>query len=94
MKKATSLLAASMFAATTGSAFAAWEPILIGTTTQQLYQAETAGKSGNVKACFQATVTTNTFQWTHTQTGNTRGTFTETSTTDQVQVANSLCEPQ
>jgi hypothetical protein len=93
MKKATSLLAASMLAATAGSAIAGWEPVLIGTATQQLFQAETAGKSGNVKACFQSTVTTNTFQWTQTQTGATRGTFTETSTTDQVQVANSLCEP-
>src|SRR5262245_1972347 len=41
MKKATCLLAASMFAATAGSAFATgWEPVLIGTTTQQLFQAD------------------------------------------------------
>ncbi|WP_143533865.1 hypothetical protein [Rhizobium sullae] len=93
MTKTTMLLAASMFAAATGTAFAAWEPALINTTTNTIFQAETAGKSGNVKACFQQTVTVNTFQWTHTQTGNTRGTFDETTVSDQVQVDNSLCEP-
>lgn len=92
MKKTTILLGAAMFAATTGTAFAAWEPVLINTQTDTIFTAETAGKSGNVKACFQQTVTINTFQWTQTQTGNTRGTFDETTVTDQVQVDNSLCE--
>jgi hypothetical protein len=93
MKNTAILLATLMLTATTGTAFAAWEPILLTTVTTPTFVANTAGKSGNVKECFQANVTINTFQWTHTQTGNTRGTFTETTTTDAVQVANSLCEP-
>ncbi|MDK1374736.1 MULTISPECIES: hypothetical protein [unclassified Sinorhizobium] len=87
------LLAVSMFAATTGVAFAAWVPVQIGSVTETQFRAQTAGNSGNVKACFQSTVTITTFQWTHTQTGNTRGTFTQTTTTDEVQVDDSLCEP-
>jgi hypothetical protein len=94
MKRTAILLSALMLTATTGTAFAAWVPLLINEETATLFQAQTAGKSGNVKACFQNTVTIQTFQWTHTQTGNTRGTFTETTTTDAVQVDNSLCEPQ
>jgi hypothetical protein len=94
MKKTAILLAALMLTATTGTAFAAWVPLLIGEETTKTFQAQTAGKSGNVKACFQATVVIQTFQWTQTQTGNTRGTFTETNTTESTQVDNSLCEPQ
>jgi hypothetical protein len=83
-----------MLTATTGTAFAAWVPQFLGETKETLFRAETAGKSGNVKACFQAEVIVKTFQWTHTQTGNTRGTFTTETITDEVQVDNSQCEPQ
>ncbi len=93
MKKITILLAASMLAATAGTALAAWQAVPIGSVTETQFRAETAGNSGNVKACFQSTVVITTFQWTHTQTGNTRGTFTQTETTEEVQVDDSLCEP-
>jgi hypothetical protein len=92
MKKTTILLAAAMFAAATGSAFAGWVAVPTGSTTQTLYTAQTAGKSGNVKACFQSTETTTTYTWTQSQTGATRGTFDVTTTTDEVQVDNSLCQ--
>lgn len=94
MKKTTILLAAAMFAAATGSAFAGWVAQQLGDPQiTTVYTAETAGKSGNVKACFSATQTITTYQWTQSQTGATRGTFDVTTTTDQVQVDNSLCEP-
>ncbi|THK33868.1 hypothetical protein EHS39_33495 [Ensifer sp. MPMI2T] len=87
------LLAVSMFTVATGTAFAAWEPVLTSSVTETQFRAVTAGKSGNVKECFQSTVRIDTFTWTHTQTGNTRGTFTTTTITDEVQVDDSQCEP-
>ena len=82
MKKITFLLlVTSLFTAGAGTAFAGWEPLLINTSSDTVFTAETAGKSGNVKACFQQNITTNTFQWTQTQTGKTRGTFDEVTVT-------------
>jgi len=97
MKKTIFFCTASLFAAWAGNVYAdGWTPVLINTSTDQVFTAKTAGKSGNVKACFQQTITTNTFQWQHDAGGTikTRGTFDEVTVTDSVQVDNSLCEPQ
>jgi hypothetical protein len=94
MRKTIVLCSASLFAAWAGTAFAGWDPILINTSTVDTFTAETAGKSGNVKACFSVTRTTQTFQWTQSQTGKTRGTFDVVTDSNAVQVADSECEPQ
>src|SRR5262245_49666456 len=80
MRKATLLIGASLLIGMSSAALATgWEPELIGTDTQQVFEAKTAGNSGNVKSCTQSTCTFNTFQWTQQTTGKTRGTFVESS---------------
>lgn len=89
----TLMSGAAIFLALNTPAFAAWEPLLIDEQVEHVYTAETAGKSGNVKACFEQTIVIKTYQWTHTTTGKTRGTFDEETITESEQVANSFCEP-
>jgi hypothetical protein len=88
------LISASLLTGMTSAAFATgWEPVPTGDPrTETVYTADTAGKSGNVKACYQSTCTYQDYTWTQQQTGKTRGTFTTSSCTDTTQVDNSLCQ--
>jgi hypothetical protein len=72
-------------------AHAAWQLIKIAEYEDTIFRSVTAGKSGVVKECYESNVTVTTFQWTHSQTGNTRGTVDETTVTDETLVANSFC---
>lgn len=91
MKTSVFVLAASIVVTTVATAFAAWEPVETSRTTETIYVAETAGRSGNVKACYETQVTYITYTWTHTQTERTRGTYTETETGTQTEVPVSNC---
>jgi hypothetical protein len=98
MRKATLLISASLLMISASllignsAAFATgWNKILTDSTTETVYTADIAGKSGNVKACYQSTCTFDTYTWTQKQTGNTRGSVTEQTCTDTKQVDVSNC---
>jgi hypothetical protein len=81
------------FVASAGAAFAKWEPVADENPEVIVqYTAVTAGKSGKVKECYAEEGTLTTYTWTHSQTGKTRGTYTEfESSGDSTLVDNSLC---
>ena len=87
------LIAASMFAAATGTATAGWVPVKTGDPqVVTTFEAKTAGKSGNVKACFETTTSIQAFTWTQSQTGATRGTFDVSTPLGTTQVPTSNCQ--
>lgn len=87
-------ISASLITGVNSAAFASgWDPVPTGDPrTETVYTADTAGKSGNVKACYQSTCTYQDYTWTQQSTGKTRGTFTTSSCSDTTQVDNSNCE--
>jgi|GEM_PF-5221188 hypothetical protein len=92
MKKLMVTFTTLLFVASTGAAFAGWDPVETDSQVITQYTAVTAGKSGKVKECYEESGTLTTYTWTHSQTGKTRGTYTDfESTGDSTLVDSSNC---